>query len=297
MAQLTKNTDDWFRAYCDSRRGELRTRSENVYWAWWHRYREFLSQHRLGLEPHMATTSDAAAFLRHYEGNTAIRYFRLLQAVYATAVEAGLSRQNPLTALANNYNREEESVNVPAAGPAAVEALYELKTGATWKNARDRALVLLAAEAGLRRQELIVLTLRDLVLDGMLPRVRLKTPAKSRDIELGPKLHQELLNWRTVRKSAQLAGDLAFPANPEGRALDPSTVYRIIERHLAKVGAGKSVLGSSGTQVLRATLAHATVGQGKKVGDLQQLLGHQHRMSTVDLLTRIVTEPKPASDS
>jgi integrase len=116
---------------------------------------------------------------------------------------------------------------------------------------------------------------------------------------LSTQVRDELSVWLQTREQLHIEGKLVFPANLEGEALDPSTVYRVIERQLAAVGAGKrGAHKTSGSQLLRAGVAHRlnTGKHGKSI--VKQTLGHRQMMSTVDLLERldpIEAPTKPAS--
>lgn len=278
----------WFHAYIAARGNELRKASHRVYGAWWKRFVDFLDDR--GRTPAGASEADARAFFGNYSGNTVIRYCRLLTAVYDAALQAGLCSSNPLAGLEVEYaNKEEERVDVPAPTGNLVEALYAVKPKRShWKQYRDRALVLLAAETGLRRQELIDLELGDVNLSAVPSSVTGRAPGKKRDVALSAGIRQELENWLELRRTQGLKGQLVFPAKPEGDKLDPSTVYRIIERHLAQVGAGKKGAHSkSGAHLLRAGVANRAMEQGAPLAEVQKLLGHRLPTSTVDLVTRL----------
>lgn len=280
----------WFDLYITTRGTELRQSSRTVYGAGWKQYTDYLQENRLTLTS--AGSEQVRTFLETYtNANTAIRYFRLLSAIYEAAENHDLCNHNPLTALSDDYQREEDRVPVSTVSAEAVEKLYSIKPGTAWKKHRDRVLVLLTAEAGLRRSELLTLRTSQLRLENIPPRVSLdKTlTAENREVHLSARLTTELQAWLALRTKSGLAGTLAFPANSEGDALNPSTVYRIIEKHLEQVGVGKAAMGMSGSRVLRASLAQRTKASGAKLSELQKVLGHRQLMSTADLVDR--TQP------
>ena len=287
MDELAK---DWFQAYKDERAG-LRESSLAIYGGWWQSYVRFLDE--LSLTPAQARPEQVEAFLQPYTRNTAIRYFGLLAEMYALALRLGLARSDPTALLAQAYRGEEEPV--PSLSTTDVlPALYALPVGAAWKKRRDRALVLTSAELGLRRHELLELKLASLKLAAMSPVVVLHTRGQSLRLPVPRRLVLELEHWLEARKDAQIAEDLVFPADGTGRKLDPATVYRIIERALSKVGAGSEVVGMSGAQLLRATLAYEAQRNGESDEEVRRRLGHHHITSTQDLLKRLQThQPKP----
>jgi site-specific recombinase XerD len=158
MATLAQT---WFEAYTARREEPLSESSRRVYGAWWNRY--VCSLEERGRTPVCAAVEDVRAFLSSYDGNTPIRYCRLIKDVYDAALAAGLAKVNPVAEVEAEYtHKEEERVPVPAVTLDVVQALYSIKpTRASWKGLRDRALVLLSADAGLRRHELLNLQLKD----------------------------------------------------------------------------------------------------------------------------------------
>jgi integrase len=237
----------------------------------------------------VATSSSAEMFLRQYAMNTAIRYYRLIKDIYETAVEDHLAQNNPLTALQKYFDRMETAVAVPAPNAAIVEALYQLqpKPGRSWKKRRDRMLVLLTAETGLRRQEILSLQVDNLHLDSIPPFLRVTQPAHARRVELRSIAAATLQEWLKERSAVGVKGRLVYPTNLEGAPLDPSTAYRIIAAQLASVGAGKTELGATGARVLRSGFAHRHMTEGDSLPEIQEQLGHRQMMSTSDLLARV----------
>lgn len=291
---MENQAQEWFDCYKAARGPALRKSSQTVYGAWWKKYTDFLAEHRA--EAATAGPELVRAFLDEYSGNTRIRYFRLLLSVYEVAAEHELCSVNHLADMRGEYEGEEERVTVTTLPAEALEKLYSIKPGRTWKRQRDRALVLLTAEAGLRRRELLALGTSHLHLDAIPPRVAVVSAGKlQRDIPLSARLAGELRKWLEARASAKLPGNLVFPAGPAGDGLNPSTVYRIIERHLAQVGAGKETLGKSGARILRATAAQQEQAKGTELPELQAKLGHRQLMSTADLVSRLQTFGQPDS--
>jgi len=275
----------WFEAYCAQRPGELRQSSRNVYGAWWSKFSSFLAEE--GIELHEATAPAASRFLHRYATNTAIRYYRLLSAVYDTAVERGACRVNPLLSLQSEFDREEATVPAPAPGAASVAALYSLCPTGSWKKHRDYLLVLLAAESGLRSHELLTLTLDQLHLESVPPYLVVGRPLQARKIELPLIAVDKVRAWLELRAKVGAQGDLVFPTDLQGTPLHPSTAYRIIAKKLDQVGAGKAILGASGAQVLRSGFAQRGKAQGLALPDIQGKLGHRQMLSTVELLARV----------
>lgn len=278
----------WFQAYCEQRRGELRQSSRRVYGAWWSRFCAFAL--RLDTALPDVTAAQAERFLLEYAPNTAIRYYRLLSAVYETAQEHGWCSGNPLASLRAQFDREEDKVPTPAASESTVDALYSIKPSANWKKHRDRMLVILAAETGLRRAELLTLRTDQLRLDAVPPWLGQDSTTSIRRVDVPARTATELRSWLELRERVGVKGILVFPTDLAGAALNPATAYRIIEKGLDQVGAGKKALGASGTQVLRAGLAYRGQAHGQALPDIQGQLGHRRLLSTADLLARVAPQ-------
>jgi integrase len=280
----------WFEAYCSERPGELRQSSRKVYGSWWSRYCAFLTT--CGVELPAASADLAARFLHQYAPNTAIRYYRLLSAVYNTAIERGSCQTNPLAALQAEFDREELTVPAPAPGATAVAALYAIRPSGSWKKHRDHMLVLLAAESGLRSHELLTLTQQQLHLASIPPYLVVQRPGHTHQVELPIAAAEQLRAWIAMRSKVGVQGDLVFPTDLAGAPLHPSTAYRIIAKQLDQVGAGKAALGASGAQVLRSGFAYRSKAQGLAVTDIQEQLGHRQTLSTVEFLARVAPADK-----
>jgi integrase len=282
------SSQTWFENYENHRGSSLRASSVRVYRAWWACYCTHLADSNI--EPASATSSCAEQFLRKYAMNTAIRYYRLIVDVYDIAIESGLCKKNPLSALDKYFNRIATPVAVPAPTDTFVNALYSMnaRPGKSWKKRRDRMLVLLTAETGLRRQEVLSLEINNLYLNNNPPYLRVTLLAHARRIELRPVVADNLRVWIEERRSAGVKGRLVYPTNLKGGPLDPSTAYRIIAAYMEIIGAGKNELGASGSRVLRSGFAHRHMVDGDSLTVIQSQLGHRQLMSTSDFLSRVL---------
>lgn len=276
---------DWFDKFTAAQ-AALRGSSVRVYASWWARYLDFLS-HR-GFNARNARTGELAAFLAQYRGNTSIRYFRLLQRVYAFAQEKGWTTHNPADALQAQFMREEDPVKVMAPGTERLTALYEPpEPGATWRQVRNRTLAVLCVEAGPRRSELLHLAWADLSLDDMAALfVRWRHGRHERFVPLSERTAALLRRWRALNPPAAGA-DPVFRSKPGGPTLDPSTCWRVLAKELGSLSADKSQTGAGGTQVLRAALT-ARLAATAPLEKVQAQLGHRQLSSTADLLARTV---------
>lgn len=290
---MSNSPHPWFAAYLRDRETGLKTSSRKVYEAWWRRFTQAMGESELELTA--VTPSDVSAFLDDYRNNVPLRYFKLLSDVYAAAERNNLCTTSPCRPLEPTFRyRKEERLDVPRPDAQTVSALFGLAHQkayhrADWKPLRDRAMVLLTADAGLRSGEVRTLELDALRLEASPAKLYVSRAPHQRTLELGEQARNELQNWLMKRRALQFVGTLLFPATLAGEPLDPSTVYRIIDRYLKRVGAGKGATGTSGARALRSSFAERVSSQSPEPNthQVQKLLGHRRTTSTVELLTRM----------
>ena len=140
-----------------------------------------------------------------------------------------------------------------------------------WKGARDRAILVLFYETGLRMAELMGLTLADLHTTRNELRV-LGKGNKERVVPLLPTTVRMLLD-QTVSRPEE--AKTLFVTNA-GKPLYPSFVYRLVNRYLGKV----SSLQKCSPHVLRHTFATHLLNRGAELTAVKKLLGHASLTST-----------------
>jgi integrase/recombinase XerC len=140
-----------------------------------------------------------------------------------------------------------------------------------WKGARDRAILVLFYETGLRMAELMGLTLADLHTTRNELRV-LGKGNKERVVPLLPTTVRMLLDQTDARPEE---AKTLFVTNA-GKPLYPSFVYRLVNRYLGKV----SSLQKCSPHVLRHTFATHLLNRGAELTAVKKLLGHASLTST-----------------
>jgi integrase/recombinase XerD len=162
-----------------------------------------------------------------------------------------------------------------ALAPDEVKLLLSVET-----SERDKAILYLMLDSGLRISEVVGLVLDDLDLTRGMVHVRHGKGDKERYSLFGPITAGCLRLWLELRKSAE---HYVF-VDRWGNHLTVSGVYKIIRR-IAK---------SAGIKVhphaLRHTFATEFLNSGGLAPDLQQLMGHEH-IETTMIYAQVALDP------
>lgn len=232
-------------------------------------------------------SSDRAPRTIHRKLSTLKTYFRFLLA-------RGVITQNPML-----------KVVVPKAGrrlPASLREkdvrrlLEEATFGEDYGGQRDRMIVELLYQTGMRRSELIGLRLEDLDLAAGQLRVTGKGD-KERIIPFGRTLGRRLEAFLVLR-AAQFpdAGTSCLLLTDSGRPLYPKLVYNIVRRYLGLVTTNEK----RGPHVLRHSFATHLSEGGADLNAIKSLLGHSSLAATqiymhnsVERLKRVYEQAHP----
>lgn len=139
---------------------------------------------------------------------------------------------------------------------------------------RDRLIVMMFYETGIRRAELIGLL--DCNVDTAKCEIKVHGKRdKDRIVPFGDELRSWIENYRKLRDAA--AGKCeTFFVRPGGEALYPTLVYKVVHESLATVG-GCSKLSP---HVLRHSFASSMLNNGAQLNSVKELLGHESLAAT-----------------
>lgn len=155
-----------------------------------------------------------------------------------------------------------------------IEALLAAPNRKTWNGRRDRALLLLAIQTGLRVSELIGLTCKDIVLDNGA-HVRCKGKGrKDRCTPLRKELVATLRSW--LRERSGQPDDPLFP-NTRGGFLSRDGVEYLLAKHVAVAGPKCPSIQKKrvSPHVLRHTAAMELLQHGVDITVIALWLGHE----------------------
>ena len=140
-----------------------------------------------------------------------------------------------------------------------------------WKGRRDRSMMALLYETGIRMSELIGLKVKD--VNGA--RKELRVYGKGRKERVLPLLPSTLESIMQHVMDRPVGGDDLFVTDA-GSSLYPSFVYRRVNHYLGEV----STLQQCSPHVLRHTFATHLLNRGAELAAVKDLLGHASLSST-----------------
>jgi len=228
-----------------------------------------------------------AAFLEHLEkdrGNSARSRNARLSAIHSFFQYAALHAPNHsaliqrvLAIPSKRYDRNQ----IEFLTPCEIEALLEAPDVSTWSGRRDRTLLLVAVQTGLRVSELVALRCEDVVL-GKGAHVRcLGKGRKERCTPLRKDAVKALRSW--FRECNPRPSDPLFPST-RGGPLGPDGVEGLLAKHLAIAGKRCSSLKKKrvSPHVLRHSTAMALLQAGVDRSVIALWLGHE-RLDTTQI--------------
>ena len=146
--------------------------------------------------------------------------------------------------------------------------------GDDFTQVRDRLIVMLFYETGIRLSELI--GLQDLAVDTVKRELKVHGKRdKDRILPFGDELADWVTRYRSLREGVgPECGNLLVTA--KGKPLYPSLVYHVVHDSLA--GAGGT--GKLSPHVLRHTFASVMFNHGAELNSVKELLGHENLAAT-----------------
>ena len=139
---------------------------------------------------------------------------------------------------------------------------------------RDRLIVMLLYETGIRLSELI--GLQDAAVDVTKRELKVRGKRdKDRIVPFGDELVQWIETYRALRATVGAeCGNLLITL--KGKPLYPSLVYHVVHDSLAQAGGN----GKLSPHVLRHTFASVMLNHGAELNSVKELLGHENLAAT-----------------
>ena len=140
---------------------------------------------------------------------------------------------------------------------------------------RDRLIVEMLFDTGMRQSELCGLRNADIDYDAMLIKVTGKRN-KQRLIPFAEGLKDLMLAYEKVRDQQGIGDNEWFLVGKSGRPLTTSVVYNVVRKHLSSI----PMLAKRSPHVLRHSFATSMLNNGAELTAVKDLLGHSSLAST-----------------
>ena len=240
-------------------------------------WEEYMTEGGRELDPATVTAGDIRAWImtRSTYGDCPATLRRRLQAL--RALYRYLMRKELVTA---NPAAQVELAKLPKPLPKlvrekTVNAVLDAEIDQDdFTQVRDRLIVMLFYETGIRLSELI--GLQDSAVDTVKCELKVHGKRdKDRVIPFGDELAQCIGRYRVLRTAVwPECGNLLVTA--KGRPLYPSLVYHVVHDGLAQAGG----TGKLSPHVLRHTFASVMLNSGAELNSVKELLGHESLAAT-----------------
>ena len=155
----------------------------------------------------------------------------------------------------------------------------------SFKGIRDRLVLMMFYETGIRRAELLGMT--DASVDLVTKQIKVTGKRnKQRIVPFGEELENEIKAYQMARE--ETLGQRTFPAlfvTEKGTAMNEKQVSKIVKENLSKV----TTIKKRSPHVLRHSFATAMLNNKADLTSIQKLLGHES-ISTTEIYTHVSFE-------
>lgn len=213
---------------------------------------------------------------------TVNRKLSSLRSFYRYLLRQGVVPVDPLMKVTGPKKKKPLPVFVKDADMARL--LDDTAFDAGFEGVRDRLILEMFYETGIRRSELINLTDADVDLYAKQIKVTGKRN-KQRLIPFGDELKEDIEAYLSAKKDFLPDGGEAFFVRKNGKALYPYLVYLLVKRNLSKVVS----LKKRSPHVLRHTFATSMLNNHAELEAVKELLGHES-LTTTEVYTHTTFE-------
>ena len=162
--------------------------------------------------------------------------------------------------------------------------LSEMEEDTSFEGIRDRLIVMMFYETGIRRAELLSLRDTDVDLRSMQLKVTGKRN-KQRIVPFGNELKEEVEKYLGARAEITDATPERLFVKKDGQPVGYAKVGEIVKKNLSKVTQQKKRT----PHVLRHSFATAMLNNDADLGSIQKLLGHEN-LATTEIYTHLSFE-------
>ena len=229
--------------------------------------------------------------------STIRRRLAALSSLFKHLVRHGIASRNPVVDVRRPaINREEGST--AAFSKVQARRLLDAPPADTVAGLRDRAILSVGLQVGLRRAEIAALTVGDLHQNRGLDALRLTRKGGRRDaLAINPQTAARIRAYLELAgHGTDHQGPLFRPMRGNARAhdpagrMDPDAIDRVLRKYAAAIGMGRGYSAHS----MRATFITTALENGAQLEDVQKAAGHRDA-STTKLYDRRGYNPEKAA--
>ncbi len=225
-------------------------------------------------------------FLRETDGaqaSTIRRRLAALSSLFKHLVAHGYSERNPVVDVSRpTINREEGSTL--AFSKQQARKILDAPSEQTVEGLRDRAILSIGLQAGLRRSEIASLSVSDLHENRGFDALRVLRKGGRKDaLAINPQTAQRIKSYLLVSGHAEdMSGPLFRPLKHNGkqqearRAMDPDSIDRMVRKYAKGLGLDRGYSAHS----MRATFITTALENGASLEDVQKAAGHRDPSTT-----------------
>lgn len=219
-----------------------------------------------------------------YSKSTTARKLATLRSFYKFLVKRNYVESNPVASV---KTPKQEKKLPKCLDYAEVQRLLNTPPANTWLGARDRAILEVLYNTGMRVSEVAALNMEDVDFLGEVIHIRGKGK-KERIAPVGSAALQSIQNYIEYRNK-RMQNDSNFDAkvlfaNKHGQRLSVRSIRRKMDKYLAEAGLDPSI----SPHTLRHSFATHMLNNGADLRSVQELLGHQS-LSTTQIYTHLST--------
>jgi site-specific recombinase XerD len=235
--------------------------------------------------------------IEHAAPSTVRRRMSALSSLFKHLVRHGHTAKNPVTEIERPAINRDEGTTLAFAKQDA-RKLLDLPDAESLEGLRDRAILSVGLQVGLRRAEIAALKVGDLHQNRGYDSLRVTRKGGRRDaLAINPQTAARLRAYlEHAGHGDDMEGPLFRPLSHNGkqtlrrRAMSPDAIDRVVRRHAATLGLARGYSAHS----MRATFITTALDNGAKLEDVQKAAGHRDP-STTKLYDRRGYDPEKAA--
>jgi integrase/recombinase XerD len=213
------------------------------------------------------------------------RRLAALSSLFEHFIEQGILTLNPVQSVKRPKINNQQRGVTPAFSSTEAAQLLELPDNETVQGLRDRALLSVLLQAGLRRSEVARLHVKDFYQEEGFHALRFTKKGNiDHKVILHPQTAARIKDYlQAAAHGDDLEGGLFRPVKSghwrngdERRCLCPDAINRIVKKYAAMIGIDRDYSAHS----CRSTFITQTLKSGAKLEHVQQTVGHAHISTT-----------------